>query len=177
MVHVTSIQEQWTPGTPERAVADGFSAFRRRDVARLAAVATSASIRALAARVGPELDARDTGTSASSTGELTDSQAASILGRVITRLPEVFTASVRCLIVGHVLESPDVALVVFRVAHEFPGKGSVPFPPEPQLATTQLISGEWKLILDEWSDVGLPGFRNLGFWINPVSTTGGAAED
>jgi len=98
-----------------------------------------------------------------------------MLGR-ITRLPEIFTDSVRCLIVGHVLESPDIALVVFRVAHEFPGKGIVPFPPEPQVATTRLVSGEWKLILDEWSDVGLPGFRGLGMWIDPVSSTGLAAE-
>ena len=174
---MTSIEEQSAHGTPERAVADGFSAFRRRDVARMAAVATSASIRALAARVGPELDARDSRTPASSIGELTDSQAASILGHIVKRLPEVFTDSVRCLIVGHVLESPDVALVVFRVAHEFPGKSIVPMPPEPQVATTQLVSGEWKLTLDEWSDVGLPGFRGVGFWIDEGSTTGAATAD
>ena len=173
---MTSVEEQWALGTPERAVADGFSAFRGRDVARLAAVATSASIRALAARVGSELDARDPKTPTSSTGELTDVQAASILGRLVTRLPEIFTDSVRCLIIGHVLESPGVALVVFRAAHEFPGKGIVPFPPEPQIATTQLVSGEWKLVLDEWSDVGLPGFRNAGFWIDPVSPTDAAAD-
>jgi hypothetical protein len=174
---MTSIEEQWSHGTPERAVADGFSAVRHRDFARLAAVATGASIRSLAARVGPELDARDSRTPDQSTGELTDSRAASILARVVTRLPEIFTDSLRCLIVGHVLESPEVALVVFRAAHEFPGQGIVPFPPEPQIATTQLVSGEWKLVLDEWSDLGLPGFRNIGFWIDPVSTTGGAAED
>jgi hypothetical protein len=174
---MTSIEDQWTHGTPERVVADAFSAFRRRDVARLAAGATTASIRALAARVAPELDAGDSRAPATSTGELTDSQAASLLGRLVTRLPEIFTDSVRCIIVGHVLESPDVALVVFRVAHEFPGKAMVPFPPEAQIATTQLVSGEWTLVLDEWSDVGLPGFRNLGMWIDPVSTTERAAED
>ncbi|HEY9227210.1 MAG TPA: hypothetical protein VIP11_11215 [Gemmatimonadaceae bacterium] len=36
---------------------------------------------------------------------MTDSQAASILGRLVARLPEPFTDSVRCLIVGDVLES------------------------------------------------------------------------
>ena len=219
-MHMTSIEEQWPKGTPERAVADAFSAFRRRDAARLAAEATPASIRALAARVGPELDARDSRTPASSTGELTDSEAVSILGRLIARLPELFTDSVRCLIVGHVLESrlvdasPDgrglicldcrvtgaggewlsvhsdrqilrqianraagVAHVVFRVAHEFPGQGLVPFPPELQIARTQLVSGEWKLVLDEWSDVGLPGFRGVGFWIDEDSPTEAATDD
>jgi hypothetical protein len=179
---MTSIEEQWAHGTPDRAVADAFSALRRRDVARLAAGATSASIRALAARVGPELDARDSRTPASSTGELTDSQAASTLGRLVARLPEFFTDSVRCLIVGHVLESrlvdaSPVAHVVFRVAHEFPGQGIVPFPPELQIATTELIGGEWKLILDEWSDFGLPGFRGVGFWIDEGSTTEAATDD
>jgi len=217
---MTSIDEQWPKGTPERAVADAFSAFRRRDVARLAAGATPASIRALAVRVGPELDTGDARTPASSTGDPTDSQAASLLGRVVASLPEVFTDSVRCLIVGRVLESrlvdarPDgrgligldcrvtgaddewlsirgdrqihrdianavagVAHVVFRVAHEFPGQGIVPFPPELQVATTQLVSGEWKLVLDEWSDVGLPGFRGIGFWIDERSTTEAATDD
>ncbi len=83
----------------------------------------------------------------------------------------------RCLIVGHVLESPDVARVIFRVAYAFRGKGIVPFPLEPQLAVTQVVGGEWKLILDEWSDVGLPGFRGVGFWIDPVSTTDPKGED
>ena len=102
---MTSIEEQWAHGTPERAVADAFSALRHRDAARLAAKATPTSILALAARVGPELDARDPRTPASSIGELADSEAASFLGRLIARLPELFTDSVRCLIVGHVLES------------------------------------------------------------------------
>jgi hypothetical protein len=215
---MTSIEEQWPKGTPERVLADAFSAFRRRDAARLAAEATAASIRALAARVGPELDARDSRTPPSSTGGLTDSEAATILGRLIARLPDLFTDSVRCLIVGHVLDSrlvdasPDgrglicfdcrvngaddawlsvhgdrqihrelanraagLAHVVFRVAHEFPGRGIVPFPPELQVATTQLVGGEWKLVLDEWSDVGLPGFRGVGFWIDEGSTTEAAA--
>jgi hypothetical protein len=175
----------------------------------LAAGATSASIRALAARVGREIDARDSGTPVSSTGELTDSQAASVLGRLVARIPKLFTDSVRCLVVGHVLESrlvdanPDgrglicldcrvtgaddewlsvdadpqiareidsravsAAHVVFHVAFEFPGQGIVPFPPELQLATTQLVGGEWKLVLDEWSDLGLPGFRGAVFWID-----------
>jgi hypothetical protein len=217
---MTSIEEQWARGTPERAVADVFSAFRRRDVAHLAAGATSASIRALAARVGPELDASDSRTPASSAGALTDSQVAPVLGRLVARLPEVFTDSVRCLAVGHVLESrlvdanPDgrglicldcrvsgaddewlsvygdprirheiadraagVAHVVFRVAHQFPGQGIVPFPAELQIATTQLVGGEWKLVLDEWSDVGLPGFRGVGFWIGELSRTEGATDD
>ena len=174
---MSSIEPQWAPGTPERAVADAFSAFRSRDVARLAAVATSASIRALATRVGPELDAEDSRAPASTIGELTESQAASILGRIVGRLPEIFTDSVRCLIVGHVLASSDVAHVVFRPGHEFPGDDDVPFPLEPQVATTQLVGGEWKLVLDEWSDLGLPGFRNVGFWIDPASPTEPATDD
>lgn len=217
---MTSIDGQWPEGTAERAVADAFAVFRRRDVAGLVAGATPASIRALAVRVGPELDASDSRTNASSTGRLTDSQAASILGRVVARLPELFTDSVRCLIVGHVLESrlvdaspnargliwldcrvtgaddewlsahgdrqmhsdianhaAGVAHVVFRIAHEFPGQGVVPFPPELQIATTQLVGGEWKLVLDEWSDFGLPGFRGVGFWIDERPTTEAATDD
>jgi hypothetical protein len=174
---VTSIEEQWADGTPERALADAFSAFRRRDVARLAEVATSASLRALAARLGRELDASDSRIPARPTDELTDSQSASILGRILTRLPEILTDSVRCLIVGHVLDSPDVAYVVFRPGYEFRGHDVVPFPPEPQVATTQRVSGEWKLVLDERSDLGLPGFQGVGFFINPSPTTGaGTAE-
>jgi hypothetical protein len=217
---MTSIEEQWPKGTPERAVADAFSAFRRRDFARLATAATPASIRALAARVGPELDATDFRAPAGSTPEPSDSQAASILEGIVARLPVVFTDSVRCLIVGRVLESrpigasPDgsglicvdcrvsgaedkwlsvdvdrqtqreianradgVAHVVFHVAWDLPGHGVVPFPPELQIATTQLISGEWKLLLDERSDVGLPGFRCVGFWIDESSTTEVATDD
>lgn len=214
------IENQSAHGTPERAVADAFSAFRRRDVARLAAAATNASIRALAARVGPELDAGDTETPADSTRELTDSQAASILGRLVAQLPERFTDSVTCLILGHVLESrlvvatPDgrglipldcrvtsgdtdwltvyadpqigpgtsdhaagVAHVVFRVAYELPGQGIVPFPPEFQIATTRVVSGKWKLALDEWSAVGLPGFRGVGIWIDEASPNETATDD
>jgi hypothetical protein len=217
---MTTIQEQWAHGSPEAAVADAFAAFRHRDVAGLIARATSASIRAVAFRVRPELDRTDSSTPAGGPDELSDGQAVSILGRLVARLPERFTDSVRCLIVGHVLESrhdatspdgrglirldcrvtgsddawlpvyadpktqreivtraADVAHVVFRVAHEFPGAGTLPFPPEMQIATTQLASGEWKLVLDEWSDVGLPGFRGVGSWIDEGWATQAATDD
>jgi len=217
---MTTIDQQWAHGTPERAVADAFSAFRHRDVAQLAAVATSASIRALAARVGPDLDARDSGAPASSTSELTDSQAVSTLGRIVASLPELLTDSVRCLIVGHVLESrlvdaspdgrglislecrvtgadaewlsvscdpqvhgeianraADRAHVVCRLALEFPGQSIAPLSPEPEIASTQLVNGEWKLVLDEESGLGLPGFRGLGLWIDKGSGTEASTDD
>jgi hypothetical protein len=170
-VHMSSTEMQWAHGTPERAVADAFGALRRRDGARLAAVATRASIRALAARVVPKLDPGDFRLSTGSKGELTDRQAASVLGSAIARIPEFGTDQVRCLIVGHVVESPDIAQVVFRVAYELPGQGIAPMPPEPQIATTQLVDGEWKLVLDEWADVGMPGFRNVIWWVDETPTT------
>jgi len=214
---MTSIEEQWPEGTPERAVADAFSAFRRRDVAGLAAASTPASIRALAARVGPELDARDSQTPPSSAGELTDSQ---VLERIVEHLPKLLTDAVRCSIVGHVIESrvfeadhPDgrgfiwlecrvtgaadewisvdgtlqahreianrvagLAHVVCSLDFEFPGQGIVPFSPL-EIATTQLVGGEWKLILDAQDDLGLPGFRGLGFWIDPLPTTEAASDE
>lgn len=174
---MTSLEQQWPQGTPERAVADAFSAFRGRDAARLAT--------------------------------LSDAPAMSVLDDLIARLPEIFTDSVRCLVVGHVLESrlvdgrPDgtglfafecriagagdewllvhgdqridldiadpaveAAYVVFRAAFELPGQGVVPLPTELQIATTRRVGGEWRLNLDEESDIGLPGFRGVGFWID-----------
>jgi len=216
---MTSIEEQWPTGTPERAMVDAFSAFRHRDVAGLAAVSTPASIRALAARVGRMLDARDSQTPPSSTGELTISQAVSVLDRIVAPLPKFFTDGVRWVIVGRVLESrvfepsPDargfvrlecrvtgaadqwisvdgdlrahqeIANRVAGLAHvvcgldvESPDMGIVPLSPL-EIATTQLVSGEWKLILDEESELGLPGFRGLGLWIDPVSTTEAASDE
>jgi hypothetical protein len=217
---MASIEEQWPKGTPERAVSDAFSAFRCRDVARLIAVATPASIRALAARVGPELEASDSRGPTSSTGDLTDSEAASILERIVARFPEFFADKVRCTIVGHVLESRlaydatrdgrgfiwlecrvtgaadewisvdgdlqahrEIANRVAGLAHvvcsldlEFPGQDITPLSPL-EIATTQLVGGEWKLILDAESEPGLPGFRGLGFWIDPVSTTEAASDE
>jgi len=211
---MTSIEEQWPKGTPERAVADAFSAFRRRDVARLAAGATPASIRALAARLLREIDTRDSQTPASSTDELTDSQAVSILGRFVARLPKGFTDSVRCHIVGHVLESrlaydgtrdgrgflwlecrvtgaadewisvdgdpqayreianrvAGLAHVVCRLDLEFPGRDIIPLSPL-EIVTTQLVGGEWKLVMDEES-IGVPGFRGIG-----LSTTEAASDE
>src|SRR5689334_19891059 len=70
---MTSTEKQWPKDTPEHALADAFSAFRHRDVARLTAAVMPSQ--------------------------------ASIVGRVIGSLPEVFTESVRCLVVGRVLES------------------------------------------------------------------------
>lgn len=217
---VKSIEEEWPNGTPERAVADAFSAFRRRDIEGMAAVSTAASIRALAARVGPKLDASDSRTTASSTGELTDSQAVSILDNVVAPLPKFFTDAVRCTIVGHVLESrifeadhPDgrgfiwlecrvtgaadewisvdgtlqahreianhvagLAHVVCSLDFAFPGQDVVSFSPL-EIATTQLVDGEWKLILDAEDDLGLPGFRGLGLCINPIPTTETAGDE
>jgi len=174
---MTSIEEQWAHGTPERAVADAFAAFRYRDGARLAATATRASIRALDRRVAPAPDTGDSRPRPGSTGELTDSEAAAMLGHALARVPEFGTDRVRCLIVGHVLDSPDVAQVVIRVAYEVPGQGIAPMPPEPQIATTQLIDGEWKLVLDEWADVGMPGFRNVIWWVDESPTTEVATAD
>jgi hypothetical protein len=216
---MTSIEEQWPNGTPERAVAEAFLAFRRRDTAGMAAASTAASVRALAARV-QRLDARDSQTPASSTEELTDSQAVSILDREVLQVPKLITDAARCHIVGHVIESrvfeadhpdargfiwlecrvtgaadewisvdgtlpahreiadrvPGLAHVVCRLDFEFPGQDSVEVSPL-EIATTQLIGGEWKLILDEWADVGLPGFRNIVFWIDPVPTTEAASDE
>jgi hypothetical protein len=174
---MTSIEEQWAHGTPERAVADAFAAFRRRDGARLSAVATRDSIRALATRTAPKPDTDDFAPSTGPKGELTDSQAASVLGTAKARIPEFGTDRVRCLIVGHVLEPPDLAQVVFRVAYEIPGRGIAPMPPEPQIATTQFVAGEWKLVLDEWADVGMPGFRNVIWWVDETPTTEAASAD
>lgn len=206
--------EQWREGSPERVVADAFSAFRRRDLARLAAVVTPSSIRALAARIDSELDANGPRPLAGTESDVSTSDAALSLGRVLERLPESFTNTIQCAIIGHVLESrivdvnpdgrglitvdcriegtedewlsvkceprvgretinrdPRFAQVAFRVVRDLPGHGVVPFPPEPQMATAQLIDGEWKLVLDEWSDIGLPGFRGIGFWVDERAAT------
>jgi hypothetical protein len=217
---MTLIDEQWREGSPERAVADAFSAFQRRDLARLAAVATPASIRAVAGRVGSELGADGSRPTAGAKSEITTSDAALTLRGVMERLPELFTDTVRCVIVGRVLESrlvdanadgrglivldcriagteeewlpvkcdprvqreivdhdPGVAHVAFRAARDLPDRGVVPFPPELQMATVQLIDGEWKLVLDEWSDVGLPGFRGIGFWVDEHAATEAGTDE
>jgi hypothetical protein len=174
---MTSIEEQWARGTPERAVADAFSALRRRDGARLAALATRASIRAVDRRIVPELNTGPYRPSASSIGELTDSQAAAMFGRALAGVPKFFTDCVRCSIVGHVLESPDVAHVVFHPGYQVPGKDIVPMKPEPQIATTQLVDGEWKLVLDVEAELGMPGFRDVIWWTDETPTTKTATVD
>jgi hypothetical protein len=68
-----------------------------------------------------------------------------------------------------------LAHVVCSLDFEFPGQGIVPFSPL-EIATTQLVGGEWKLILDEY-DLGLPGFRNVAFWIDPIPTTEAASDE
>lgn len=208
-------EQEWAPGTPERAVADAFDAFRRRDVARFARMATNASLRVTAARIGRDLGEVDSANQAAAPEEMSDSRAEAILGRVMALLPVHFTDMVRCLIVGRVLEarivdfdqnrdgrgmfwfecrvtdaedawigadSPwriddasqagaeHVAHVVFHAAFDFPDKGVVPFPFERQIATTRLVDGEWKLVLDEHSVLGLPGYRGMGFWMDPRVT-------
>jgi hypothetical protein len=211
------MDERWAKGTPERAVEACFLAFRRRDAAEFVAGATSASVRALAARVELNTDSPHARDVAGPSSELTDSDAIVVVGQFLTQLPEILTKSVRCLIIGHVLESrlidrnPDgaamitmecrvggatdewitvkgdlqsyreiagrvggLAHVVFQLAFEFPGQGVVPIPPEPMIATTQLVNGEWRFVLDELSDVGLPGFRVLGLWVDDQSASGGA---
>src|SRR5262249_43647225 len=135
-------------------------------------VATSDSMRAVAARLVTALGAGDSRTTLGAPGNLTDSQAQDILGRAVARTPQFIPDSARCVILGHVLESADVAHVVFRLAYELPGSGIVPMPPEPQIATARLITGQWKLALDEWSDIGVPGFRNVIVWSDGDSTTG-----
>ena len=205
-------EQEWAPGTPERAVVDAFDAFRRRDVARFARMATSASLRAVAVRTERDLAEADSSAQATATEEMTDRRAESILGRAMPVLPEHFTEMVTCLIVGRVIESrifewdqgrdgrgmfwfecrvtdaPDewvgadspwhldgavapgadaTAYVVFHAALDLPDKGVAPIPPDRQIATTQLVDGEWKLVLDEHSVLGLPGFQGMGFWIDP----------
>lgn len=217
---MTSVEQEWPNGTPERAVADAFSALRRRDTAGLAAASTAASVRALAARV-QRLDARDSGTPSSLTDALTDSQAVSILDREISQVPKLFTDATRCHIVGHVLESrvfeadhpdgrgfiwlecrvtgaadewisvdgtlqahreianhvADLAHVVCRLDFEFPGHDIVEVSPL-EIATTQLVGDEWKLILDAYAEPsGLPGFRNILFFVDPIFPTTKARDE
>ncbi|MGH7621781.1 MAG: hypothetical protein ACREMU_05535, partial [Gemmatimonadaceae bacterium] len=63
------------------------------------------------------------------------------------------------------------AHVVFRVAYELPDRSTVPMPPEPQIATALLVDGGWKLVLDEWSQVGMPGLRNM-MWTSEQAAPG-----
>ena len=155
-----SIEKIWPKQTPERVVADAFLAFRRRDVPRLVArlpkrftdsvrcviVGHVTESRSEVARRDAggliRFECRVTGTEGEWLSVYGDPQ----IGREVTS------------------HAAGVAHVVFRVAYELPGQDIVAFPPELQIASTQLVGNEWKLVLDEWSDVGLPGFRGIVYW-------------
>jgi len=63
-----------------------------------------------------------------------------------------------CRVLGHVLDGERTAFVVFWL-----GAQNTPDLDEPRLAKVELASGEWKLVLDPYSDQLMPGFRNIFF--------------
>ena len=77
------------------------------------------------------------------------------------------------MVVGHVFEAPGTAHVVFRLGHTTSDKTSTSILPDLQIATVQLVDGEWKLVLDELSHAGIPGLRNW-VWTREDPTRGGA---
>jgi hypothetical protein len=162
----------WPVGSPERAVVDAFAAFQHRDGLGLARIATADSLLAFAvcarhaARRASARRAED-----GSTGEPGSDSAETLIQRAAMSIPRSFLDSVRCAVLGHVSEDATVAHVLFRLLYRRDENTLTSFPPEPQVATMSLENGEWRLVLDEWSLAGFPGFR-CDVWENdPVQTT------
>lgn len=156
----------WTPGTPERAAADVVAAFNARDAEALARVATPDSLRAYAARqVGgsgrPGEVRRD--------DSVKDEQTISILESALHAIPREATGTIICAALGHVLEGPAVAHVVFRLLHTDEHGATTPISPAPEIATAERIGGEWRIILDEWAIAGVPGFRDAIWFVDRSS--------
>ena len=69
-----------------------------------------------------------------------------------------------------------LAHVVCSLDLQVPGRDTVPLSPL-EIATTQLVGDEWKLILDPEDELALPGFRGIGLCIRPIPTTEAANDE
>lgn len=162
----------WLRDSPERTMADAFEAFRARDGGRLARLATRQSLLAFAeSAVSVVRHTTDVPSSTTEPRHLTDKSAATILEQATAGIPKFATDSAECTIIGHVLETPDTAQVLFRLNFRMDDGRLISLPPEPQVATMRMEDGEWRLVLDEWAHAGMPGFRNT-IWQNDPAQAG-----
>lgn len=160
MEHQTS---RWQDGTPEQILVEAFDTLKTQNGRLLAKLSTTASLRAFAENSSLHKASTD----------ISDGDISAILQQAITRVPQSITAVMRCRPLGHVLESPTLAHVVFRITYMLPDGNVADMPPEPQVATLEREGETWRLSLDEWSHAGIPGLRNA-MWHNEDSASIGA---
>jgi hypothetical protein len=90
--------------------------------------------------------------------ELEKLETAELLHRSLQQVPIGAVLLAKCRIIGHVAEG-DRAYVVFWLG----GEDDVDAFPEPTIAVTERVDGEWRLALDIHSNCTIPGFRNVYF--------------
>ena len=133
---------------PESAIRSSFEALARGDAAAIVRLADPESLEYVRqARISIS---RETATAL----PLTSPQ--EFVERLLNGLPGL-RASIRCQVIGHVLEGSETAHVLFRL-----GWGAPPVLTEPiHVATVRNRHGGWRLLLSPHSDWLLPGFENL----------------
>ena len=90
-----------------------------------------------------------------SVAELSGMEAADMLHAAVLAAPEGALA-IGCDVIGHVLESPTRAYVVFHLCAEEVNRFG-----EPCIATVERSGTEWRLQLDPFGQWGMPGIRNM----------------
>lgn len=149
---------QHTRDAPEQIVQDAFAAFRKRDVGTLALLAVPDSIQSFFEIQGPANGAESLMIEDAPGVSTTD-----FLRTAIDAVPQFVLEWATCTIIGHVVEPPDRAYVVFRLGIQSP---SPPFI-EPQIATLLWIDGRWRIMLDAMCPWILPGLRTVVFAAEP----------
>lgn len=132
---------------PEAVLGECFEAARTLNGPRLVSLADPHAVAAFC-RAELHLAGRD---AAPAIGGL---DAAAVLIGTLRRLPDALLDRLDCHPLGHIIEAPDLAHVVFRP--RFPGG-------EPGVALGQFrrTGGAWRLCLEVGSPGGLPGIRGM----------------
>jgi hypothetical protein len=133
---------------PEAVVRAGFQALAKGDAAALVGLADAESFELVRqARIA---------IAGAAANEWRSASPQEFVERLLNGLPSL-RASIRCEIVGHVLEGPETAHVLFRLGWGRPAVLTEPI----HVATLKHRREGWRLTLNLLSDWLLPGFQNL----------------
>ena len=141
MRHLSQLNMSSTSATPEDVIRAAYQAVAVGDAAALVAVTATRTLIRDADQRGIHLEPR---------------RIEKFVAEALGRLPSS-RQDLGCAVIGHVLETDNVAHVLFRV--HWQGK------PEPnRLISVATLHGEpegWRLVLNPLSDWLVPGFENV----------------
>jgi hypothetical protein len=122
---------------------------------------------------------------ATSTAELETASMAELLTWAFGGRMRVF-ASATCTVLGHVAEpASDIAWVLFRLHHQHEDQGddsdeasaASRVAREPDIALVRREGGAWRFDLDPMQRVGMPGFRQVAWILDPQEGEGTPADN